>query len=173
MQQAHRVSALSVLIALSACSVSTTPPPPLEYSVSIDPMFARDQIESVAAAVDAWNKAIPELHLTYAAAPCTAPSAQQACLSPSFDPPDPSDDVVGATTRGADDSSTVKIYVARIRATAYNVDALTQQTATHELGHAMGLQHSATGTLMAADVPNQAPTITPADIAQFWAVRGK
>jgi hypothetical protein len=171
--QAHRVLALSVLIALSACSVSTTPPPPLEYSVSIDPMFASDQIDSVAAAVDAWNKAIPALHLTYVIAPCTTPSAQQACLSPAFDPPDPSDDVVGETTRGAADSSSVKIFVARIRATTYNADALTQQTAAHELGHAMGLQHSGTETLMAADVPNQAPSITSADIAQFWAVRGK
>jgi len=46
-------------------------------------------------------------------------------------------------------------------------------TPAHELGHAMGLRHTASGTLMAANAADQSPTVTSDDIAQFWSVRGK
>jgi hypothetical protein len=157
---------------LAACAAAP-PPPPLDYAVTIDPMFADMPTDAVTAAVDAWNQAIPQLHLTYVIAACDSPSPQQVCLHPEFDPPDPSNDVVGRTYRGAADSGTVLIYVSRIDALAPDAMGLTRQTAEHELGHAMGLQHAAKGTLMAADVSDQAPGITPADIAQFWAVRGQ
>jgi hypothetical protein len=171
--QRHQVLVPGAFIIVLAACAAQTPPPPLEYSVTIDPMLADMPTDAITAAVDAWNQAIPQLHLTYMIAPCNSPSPQQVCLHPEFDPPNPPKDIVGTTFRGASDSGTVWIFVARLDALATDAMGLTRQTAEHELGHAMGLQHAATGTLMAADVSNQAPGITPADIAQFWAVRGQ
>ena len=159
---------------LWACSGPATPP--TDYSVTIDPSFANDEIDAVSAALSDWQTAVPELHLTYTIGTCTSPSAQQVCLHPEFAPPDPSNEIVGTTYRGASDSGTVLIYVDRIQKitqTMPDAMGLTRQTAAHELGHAMGLQHTAIGTLMAAEVPNQAQGVTAADVAQFWAVRGK
>lgn len=171
--QPHSVLPMALLLGSTACASPPQAPPPLEYSVAIDQSFAMSQIESVTEAIDDWTTAVPELHLTYVIASCDAPSPQQVCLHPDYDPPDPTDDVVGTTYRGGSDSGTVLIFVNRIQATGWNMASLTRQTAAHELGHAMGLQHAAVGTLMAADVTSQAPSVTAADVAQFWAVRGQ
>ncbi len=145
----------------------------MDYAVSIDPAFATNEIDAVSAGLESWSQAVPQLRLTFAIATCDTPAAGQVCLHPEFAPPDnPSDEVVGTTYRGASGSGTVLIYVARIESIAPDgMMALTQQTVEHELGHAMGLQHTAAGTLMAADVGDQAQDVTPADVAQFWAVR--
>lgn len=157
---------------LPACA--GTPPPGLTYSVAIDPAFSTAQTDAITAGLENWIASVPQLHLTYAIASCDSPAADQVCMHPDSSPPDMTDDIVGDTQPAGDDNASVLIYVTRI-ADAAEVDpsALIQQTAAHEMGHALGLKHSATGTLMAADVQNQAPAITPADIDQFWSVRGK
>jgi predicted Zn-dependent protease len=165
----HPIVLLVTLLALPACRAQRT----LEYSAVIDPAFTTDQMAEITAAVDDWRAAVPELRVTSSIAACDSPSPQQVCVHPVHAPPDPADDVVGTTHLGSRDSASVLIYVDRILATGMDVHALTTRTAAHELGHAMGLHHSNAGTLMAAYVPEQAQSVTNADVDQFWAVDGQ
>lgn len=141
--------------------------------MTIDPSFTTQQRDAIAAGLEEWRVSVPELQLAPSDSPCAAPSAHQVCIHPAFDAPDPADDVIGTTDPGSSGDATIWIYVDRIEATGWDVSSLTEQTAAHEIGHALGLKHSATGNLMAADVPDQAHTVTAADVSQFWAIRGR
>jgi predicted Zn-dependent protease len=163
----------ALVLGLPACAANAAPGPGLTYSVAIDPSFTTDQTEAITAGIESWNAAVPELHVTYAIAACDSPAPNQVCMHPNSSPPDTTDDIVGDTQSAGDDNSTVMIFIDRIQAAVASPSGLIQQTAAHEMGHALGLKHSATGTLMAAYVMDQASAITPADIAQFWSVRGK
>jgi predicted Zn-dependent protease len=162
------LTATLTMLALPACRAGRQ----LNYSAAIDPSFSADQMEDIAVAVDGWKASIPELQVTTTVTACDSPSAQQVCMRPVHAPPDAIDDVVGTTLPGIRDSATVLIYVDRIQASGMDVRALTKRTAAHELGHAMGLRHSTAGTLMAGYVPEQAQTVTQADVTQFWNIEG-
>lgn len=165
---------IALALGLPACAAAPAESPGLTYAVAIDPSFTTDEAEAITAGIESWNAAVPQLHVTYSIAACDSPASDQVCMHPNTSPPDMTDDIVGDTQLGGDDNSTVTIYVARIEAAVpMNSSPLMQQTAAHEMGHALGLKHSATGTLMAADVENQASAITSADITQFWSVRGQ
>jgi hypothetical protein len=165
----RRIAVVSAVLTLSACGGKVAPE--MSYTVAIDPMFTTSQIDAITAGLDDWTASIPELQLTYAIAQCDSPATGEVCMHPMHDPPNPANDVVGTTHRGALANAAVWIYVERIRVSGLDVRTLTEQTTAHEMGHAMGLSHSLTGELMAADVSDQAHAVTAADVDQFWFVR--
>jgi hypothetical protein len=169
--QAGRCVFLSLFLGSAACSAPASDG--LQYDVLVDSSFTMDEQGAALSAIGDWSEAVPELKLTQSLGSCASPTPEQVCLLPEYAQPDPPVQIVGTTYRGAAESGTVYIYVNRIQAIASDAMGLTRQTVEHELGHAMGLQHAGVGTLMAANVSDQAPTITAADIAQFWAVRGR
>jgi hypothetical protein len=166
---AHRLALTVIALTLSACAGKVAPT--LRYTVAIDPAFTSSQIEAITVGLDDWMASVPGLQISYTVASCDVPSADLVCMHPARDRPNVSDDVLGLTRSTSFASASVLIYVNRIRSVGLDVAVLTKQTAAHEMGHAMGLKHSASGDLMAADVPDQAHTVTRADVAQFWAVR--
>jgi hypothetical protein len=162
---------LSLFLGAAACSSPAADG--LSYDVLVDPSFEMDQQGAAVSAIGDWTEAVAQLKLTYSVGSCASPTAEQICLLPSYAQPDPPVQIVGTTYRGAAESGTVYIYVNRIEAIASDAMGLTRQTVAHELGHAMGLQHAGVDTLMAANVSDQAATVTAADVAQFWAVRAQ
>jgi hypothetical protein len=164
---------LSAALVLPGCGGGLVPARPLAYSAVIDPAFSTSEVEAITAALDDWNTAVPELQITYAIAACDSPLPREVCFHPNHDPPNMRDDVVGDTQPSGSEGATVMLYVNRIEASRYHLSVLLRQTAEHEMGHAMGLKHSASGTLMAPYVEQQAPGATSADVAQFWSVSGE
>jgi hypothetical protein len=164
-----------VASALFLWGCTNAEPPPTEYSVAMDPAFTNDQTEALVAAFEDWKAAVPQLTLSYSIAACSNPAPQQVCVHPVTAPPDAALEIIGETYPGPSASANVYVFVDRMQPVgeATSQSALMQQTMAHELGHAMGLRHAASGTLMAANAVQQSPTVTGDDVAQFWAIRGK
>jgi hypothetical protein len=163
------VMLLATALSSSACVAA----PAMAYSVTWDPSFTSDQLDALISGVADWQAAVPGLRVASSIGSCASPSSDQVCVHPEHAPPDPAHDVVGTTYPGDSDESTILIYVDRIQATGWEVESLIRQTMAHEMGHALGLRHTGRGTLMAPEVPDQAHSVTPADVQQFWAVRGR
>ncbi|MBV9947184.1 MAG: matrixin family metalloprotease [Myxococcales bacterium] len=156
---------------LSACSSA---PPDVNYAVTIDQGFTSEQTEAVLGGLNDWREALPQLHFDVQMGTCGAMGTSEVCIRPQEGMPQAgAEDMIGATAPDASGGAMVIIYMQRIEATGRDIPSLTQQTTAHEMGHAMGLQHSVTGELMAPSVPQQADHVTPDDVAQFWAVRGR
>jgi hypothetical protein len=165
-----RIAILAAVLALVGCS---NQPPAVSYSLTIERTFSTTQIDAISAGLDSWKQSLPELQLDMRIGGCDSSTTHDVCVRPQYDMPDSSEDVVGATKQGPYGDALVFLYLDRIELTGLDVGVLTEQTMAHEMGHVMGLQHSSPGALMAPTVLDQAHSVTNADVAQFWAVRGR
>jgi hypothetical protein len=143
------------------------------YAATIDPAFTNDEKGAIEAALDDWTASVPELHVETNMAACDGSAAGTVCIRRDMAPTDLSAETVGATSSDAAGAATVVLYVERIDGACSDPNELLEQTMAHEMGHVLGLRHSSPGELMAPNVGDQAHRVTPADVAQFWAIRGR
>lgn len=145
------------------------------YEVRIDPTFTAEQTQKVLAAMDDWSLRTP-VWLTSEIANCSGLYEHIVCVH--------STDHAGVVAHSYDNHSLgVTVLQDNIDGAEIWVDApiLTQQTAGHELGHAMGLQHWGPGTgtpttepvIMAPNSRDASPVVTCNDVMQWYSVRGR
>lgn len=134
---------------------------PTEYSVTIDPNLRPDAQLAVAMAVNDWQRAVP-VKLQLFVEPCHD-AAQEICVTSGPD----LGYVVASTDLLSDTSSRIVLRLGYLD----SVGASMEQAAEHELGHAMGLMHDKPGTLMAAEVLDQAEAPTADDVRRWGELR--
>ena len=158
-------------VGAAGCSAAPERPSPKahgaisdSYAVSISSAFSPDQSVRIMGGLVSWRLAIPELHLFISpdSAPSTDCDAFDVCIAPGT-LPDPD--------LGAWDPSTgfIQLDPAEIDGWGSQWSRMTG----HEMGHAMGLQHTGRGTLMAPFVTDMAAAPTATDVAQWKALRSR
>ncbi len=168
-----RHAAFAVLAILAAaCAVN---PPTTHYVVRVDPSATDEELSAVVEAARYWTRAVSlPLVIDVVRADCHESSVLAygvgvICLTfvdgEAVDcAGNPGTHIEGCTFREGEGATT---RIAR----SHQFAAFQTRIVAHELGHAMGLHHSAPGTLMAAEVPDQSPLPTDVDVEQWWARR--
>lgn len=160
----------------------------LTYTVSVDPeltendgvsLISSDVLPMIAAAADAWEAAVPGLHLHLAVRECTEQPGE-VCIWRATPAQEQSiDGAVGATDLGMTGATPwagtgIYLLVDSMRLqvnhqSTYEWPTFATVVAAHEIGHAMGLAHIGPGNLMAPEINETSPTPTCSDVQEFWA----
>jgi hypothetical protein len=161
-------SAGVALMMLPCIGCSATPGD--SYSLDIDPAFTSDEQAAIVAAVEDWQGQVP-VHFKVDVRSCSGSRAHYVCMHQGI--PDQHGSPKNASgwcslNEGTDGG---EIWLLS--------SAPTQQSATHELGHAMGLRHQGPTTdepcdspiVMAPDPDVAAKTVQFGDVAQWYTVR--
>jgi Matrixin len=143
---------LGVLLCVGGSACDTLPG--THYNVYIDPGFTPDQQQGVLQAMEQWTKVIPSLQLTPFLGNCSGIHTHEICIHPSYQDADngtelgvtftkPGPGTKGTTGGGGTgvDGGEIWLYIPSIQDDVSNHPQVFTQTATHELGHAMGLLH--------------------------------
>ncbi len=150
------------------------------YVVHVDPAFRQDEQVDIVTALDSWESAVP-VHFNVEVGPCSGIHGGMICIHASnraeiaSRQTQPDGTGVGLTLRESTwghvvDGGEVFLDVPTIEA-SYGGDF--QRIAGHEIGHAMQLEHDASGNLMAAMATEDAPAPTCTDSAEWYEARGR
>lgn len=141
---------LLAFAALAGCK------PPSSYEIQVENNVAPDELNQLTEAVADWEENAPGLHMDIRPAHGGC-AGRYACITVGVVP----DYVDGDKFDAAGD-----IVVSRLVSHA-DMGHLFR----HRLGHAFGLEHGASGTVMDADKDTWAWTVMPADAAAWHALR--
>ena len=161
-----RLLAFSFVFLASGCCAVLGNIKGTQYSVYIDPKFSVDQQAAIVSAAQSWE-AVTSARFTFQVGPCGGVHDGEICVlvaSPGTLSPGQMGATVVETFPSVDGGESA------LDATVTDESEF-QQLAAHEIGHAMGLVHTARGTLMFWEAHGQAHTPTPADVAQWSSLR--
>lgn len=136
------------------------------YLIKVDPAFSPSDIEAIQDAARSWEAAVAGLEMPLVMATCHGIEERAICIH--------SSDAREMATRsgtplaaGHTDSNNVggETWM-RVPSSLWF-----QREVAHEMGHAMGLSHSAEGTLMYFSAPGESPVPTADDVAHWLEVR--
>lgn len=153
-----------VLTALVACAPPQYPSSAMHigYTVIIDTSFSRAETDAVEEGALDWERATDNLKLDLVEAPCVSADRAICVTSQSGE---------GMRCKCGDDEACVGCWTLHDHHIGLDTTALSladlKQVASHEIGHAMGLHHNKSGTVMAPRLGEQRPP-TCVDVALLW-----
>ncbi len=158
----HRLGSIAILAALvTGCVIQFEPSPDRHYHLSISVGYTEAQANTIINAAIEWQNATGG-YITFDGAGHPGDNETIDFVTEKERQPDPP---LEGETWNEGTSSTVSIYSTLDSATF-------KQTATHELGHAIGLQHAESGTIMCAGAWCAAKHVTCGDVKQLCSVWG-
>ena len=159
----HAGATLLFLLCLSACGRVTGN----HYLVEADPSFSPSDIEAIQDAARSWEAAVDGLEMPIVIASCHDITAAAICIHASG-----ASEV--AARSGVPQAAGHTIWNDVGGETWMRIPSSRwfEREVAHEMGHAMGLQHNAKGTLMYFSASGESPAPTADDVAAWLEVRG-
>jgi hypothetical protein len=151
--------ALAYVLA-STCAACGAVAPSSHYSVTLSPQLSAADVETTYEAIEAWQFALDgKLSADVSIGSC-GDADHSICVEPG-DASDVTGAEIGSTTRWAETDHAI----------VYLMPGSGVRTATHEVGHAMGLIHTGEGSVMCKDTGCASDAPTAIDVAQWEASR--
>jgi hypothetical protein len=139
-----------VLLCLAACGGNSR-----TYTVDISPDLPDAVQEATLRALADWQRAVPVLF--YSRVAYCSPGSDRACIEP----------VQGRTDSGGVGETWCNYVHHCVASLDVSYRGNMQEIAAHELGHAMGLEHTGAGSLMCWTTLCGSPVVTQRDVAQW------